>query len=75
MAFSLDVKLEAWKRAGGHCERCGKQLAWANHKEGEWGAWEAHHKVAVASGGQDTLSNCKVLCLDCHKKTYTYGSH
>ncbi len=33
--------------------------------------WEAHHKVAVASGGQDILSNCKVLCLDCHKKTYT----
>lgn len=43
--------------------------------EDEGGAWEAHHKVAVASGGQDVLSNCKVLCLDCHKKTYTYGRH
>lgn len=37
--------------------------------------WESHHKESVASGGQETLSNWKVLCLDCHKKTYTYGSH
>ena len=75
MAFSENVKREAFIRAGGHCECCKKELIWQNHKEGERGAWEAHHKTSVASGGQDTLSNCKILCLDCHKKTRTYGSH
>ena len=75
MAFSESVKWEAWKRADGRCEGCGKQLSLWNHNEGEWGAWEAHHKTSVAAGGQDTLSNCKILYLECHKKTYTYGSH
>ena len=55
------------------CERCGKQLARNNHFEGEWGAWEAHHRVAVKSGGSDAPSNGEALCLDCHKKTRTYG--
>lgn len=75
MAFSEIVKWEAFRRAGGHCESCGKELVWHNHNEGERGAWEAHHKTSVAAGGQDVLSNCKVLCLECHKRTYTYGSH
>ena len=75
MAFSENVKREAFIRAGGHCECCNKELVWQNHEEGERGAWEAHHKISVAAGGQDTLSNCKILCLDCHKKTRTYGSH
>lgn len=74
MAFSENVKLEAFKKAKGRCEECGKQLVWDNHLEGERGAWEAHHITAIsAKTGTDTLSNCRVLCLDCHKKTETYG--
>lgn len=42
-------------------------------KDGAWGAWEAHHKVSVVAGGSDTLSNCEILCMDCHKKTGSYG--
>ena len=54
----------------GKCERCGKQLL----LEGEWGAWEAHPRVAVKSGGSDAPSNGEALCLDRHKKTRTdYG--
>ena len=75
MAFSEYVKIQAWKRANGRCEKCNKQLVWANHNEGERGAWEAHHKTSVAVGGQDVLSNCKILCLECHKNTVTYGRH
>ncbi len=86
MRFSQAVIQEAWKRAGGRCEcerteckhgrsRCNKELVWDNHFEGEPGAWEAHHKIAVASGGTDTVSNCEILCLDCHKKTRSYGRH
>jgi 5-methylcytosine-specific restriction endonuclease McrA len=37
------------------------------------GGWEAHHKVAVATVGSDSLSNCEILCIKCHKNTRTYG--
>jgi len=84
MAFSQTVVDAAWKRAGGKCEcnrsthghsgRCEKLLSYENRgKEGTRGAWEAHHIVSVAAGGSDTLSNCEILCLDCHKLTRSYG--
>lgn len=84
MAFSNDTILAAWKRAGGKCEcrrishshgaRCNKTLSFGNRgKDGAWGAWEAHHITAVSSGGSDSLSNCEILCLDCHKQTKSYG--
>ncbi|MBB5226917.1 HNH endonuclease [Treponema ruminis] len=75
MAFTDTIKKEAFSRAKDKCEKCGKQLVWTNHNEGERGAWQAHHKTSVSAGGKDYLSNCMILCLDCHKKTRTYGSH
>lgn len=79
MPFPDDVVSAAWKRAGGKCEcartthghyaTCGKTLTWANRGREGVGAWEAHHKTADASGGPDTLSNCEILCWDCHSKT------
>ena len=73
MAFSSSVVLDAWKRAGGQCERCDKQLTWENRGREGRGCWEAHHKTSVTAGGSDTLSNCKILCFDCHTKTGTFG--
>ena len=73
MAFSKATKDEIFNRAGGKCERCCKQLVRDNHMEGERGAWEAHHKTSLHSGGNDVPSNGEALCLDCHKKTRTYG--
>jgi 5-methylcytosine-specific restriction protein A len=73
MAFSDSVVQDAWKRAGGECERCGKQLTWENNCREGRGCWEAHHKTSVAAGGSDTLSNCEILCFDCHAKTRTFG--
>jgi len=35
--------------------------------------WQAHHRTSQAEGGEDTASNCEILCLDCHKATRTYG--
>ena len=78
MAFSDSVVRDAWKRAGGRCEctrvrhahiggRCNKQLSWNNRGRDGWGKWEAHHRLAV---GPDTLSNCEILCWDCHKATF-----
>jgi 5-methylcytosine-specific restriction endonuclease McrA len=34
------------------------------------GAWEAHH---VNANGEDILSNCEILCWDCHKNTGSFG--
>ena len=85
MAFSNEVVAQAWRRANGNCEcrrrthnhhyiRCNKQLVKANRgADVSRGCWEAHHKTAVASGGADTLSNCEILCCECHSNTRTYG--
>ena len=78
MAFSEETKEAALKRAGGQCEcrrssctvhntvRCQTKLT--------EGRWHAHHKTAVSSGGDDSLSNCEALCIPCHKQTETYGA-
>jgi 5-methylcytosine-specific restriction endonuclease McrA len=33
--------------------------------------WEAHHITAEDAGGKDILSNCEILCQQCHKMTRT----
>lgn len=84
MAFPKSVVDAAWTRSGSKCEcsrlthvhsgRCNKPLSYDNRgKDGVRGAWEAHHKVAVKSDGSDILSNCEILCIDCHKNTGSYG--
>lgn len=62
--FPKSVKLEAWKRAAGHCERCTAKLF--------PGKYEYDHDKPDAFGGEPTLENCRVLCDNCHpKKTGT----
>lgn len=86
MPFSEEIVKKAWERAKGKCECtrithnnhsdrcCNKTLCFDNRgKDGERGAWEAHHKTAAVSDGKDTLSNCEILCMDCHKQTESYG--
>jgi 5-methylcytosine-specific restriction endonuclease McrA len=75
MAFSEEVKAQAYRRAGGKCEcrratcghagRCNKDLS---------RGWEAHHILSVAAGGTDGLSNCEALCIPCHENTKSYGA-
>jgi len=80
-AFPQDVVDQAWERSGGRCEctrsshphgakRCPKKLNKGSRgKESEMG-WEAHHIVTT---GPATLSNCQILCMECHKLTRSYG--
>ena len=69
--FSNDIVKSAWKRAHGRCEKCKKDLVWDNRdKDGQRGAWNAHHIIPVADGGWPVLSNCQILCLNCHKKKH-----
>jgi 5-methylcytosine-specific restriction endonuclease McrA len=35
--------------------------------------WHAHHKVSQDANGVDTLGNCEILCVNCHKNTESYG--
>lgn len=77
MAFSVDTKDQAYRRAGGRCE-CERFHSphWGSRCSatfGRSGAWHAHHKTAASVGGHDGLSNCEVLCLACHEKTDSYG--
>ena len=78
MAFAESVVKQAWERASGQCEctrrthshfyiPCGKQLVWEMRGKVERGGWEAHHTGVV---GGDVLSNCLVLCWDCHETSY-----
>lgn len=77
MAFSEEIVSQAWKQAEGKCQcrrtshshsyvRCSKDLVWENRGREGRGAWEAHH---ITVGGPDTLSNCEILCWECHKLT------
>jgi 5-methylcytosine-specific restriction endonuclease McrA len=70
---------KAWDRADSRCEcrrsshshvgRCNKLVRWESRgKESELG-WEAHH---IDSNGADTVSNCEVLCQNCHKSAASY---
>lgn len=83
MAFPDSVVTEAWKRSGGQCEcnltshghswRCPTKLNWGSRGLEVSHGWEAHHVTAEAAGGKDILSNCEILCQECHKKTQSYG--
>lgn len=56
--FTKAVKLAAWKRCGGNCEKCTAKLY--------PGKIEYHHAKEDTFGGEPTLENCAVLCVGCH---------
>lgn len=83
--FPERVVLDALKKAGGRCEcqrtnrdclrkhdrvRC-HETGFTLANRGK--RWQTHHKTSQEAGGLDVLSNCEILCLDCHKATRTYG--
>lgn len=56
--FSRKVKLAAFKRAKGKCEKCGMWL--------HVGRVHYDHVTPDGLGGEPTLENCAVLCKWCH---------
>ena len=77
MAFPENVVEQAWKRSGGKCEckrwthnynytKCDTQLVSAIRGQEGQGRWEAHR---INRKGDDTLSNCEILCWDCYKRS------
>ena len=75
MALDDSVVDQAWARSGGRCEctnsdhghseRCGRELLRERRGSDPSYRWEAHIKV---TDGDDTLSNCEILCHDCFKQ-------
>jgi len=62
MRFSDNIITQAFHRQKKRCAMCGYKLD---------ATYQAHHIKRVADGGTATLSNCVILCRDCH----TYGAH
>jgi 5-methylcytosine-specific restriction endonuclease McrA len=56
--FSAKTKDEALAAAAGKCSDCGGLL--------KPGQVQVHHKIPRWKGGDNSLSNAKVLCSACH---------
>jgi 5-methylcytosine-specific restriction endonuclease McrA len=74
MAFPEDVIKQAWERSGGQCEcmkrthrhfytPCGRSLKREKRGELGEGSWEARHLNSLDG---DAVSNCEILCMECH---------
>lgn len=48
------LKQIVWIRDRGKCQRCGTR------------GHDVHHKRLKSQGGLDTLTNCVLLCRECH---------
>lgn len=56
--FPNSIRLAAFKRAAGHCEICTALLF--------TGKFEYHHDKEATFGGEASLKNVRVLCINCH---------
>src|SRR4051794_29956722 len=61
--FPTKVKIQAWERCGGKCEKCTARLL--------PGRFDYDHDKPDAFDGAPDLENCRVLCDNCHgEKTF-----
>ena len=58
--FSAKVKAQAFSNCDGVCENCGIKLTIGNV--------EYDHDTPDGLGGEAKISNCRVLCRNCHSK-------
>lgn len=56
--FSEKQQNQAYINQGKKCDKCGKPF--------DIKGLEAHHKIAFGDGGETTITNCQMLCHDCH---------
>lgn len=63
--FSAKTKAQAFERSGGNCECCTAKLT--------VGKFAYDHVIPDALGGEPVLSNCEVLCTNCHGEKTAKG--
>ena len=80
-----DPALRRFTYAGGRCEcsdpgchfpifgRCPKTFKFAQRARSDQTGWQLDHLVPLVSGGSDTFENHRVMCVECHKNTPSYG--
>jgi len=64
-----DVIAEVVVRANGLCELCRKPAPFIKKSNGK-PYLEAHHKVQLANGGEDSVENAIAICPNCHRKQH-----
>ncbi|ERP89604.1 hypothetical protein Q670_04205 [Alcanivorax sp. P2S70] len=67
------VVAEVLARAKGVCERCEASAPFKRKKDGS-PYLEVHHKIRLADGGEDTVTNAIALCPNCHRDLH-FGEH
>ena len=70
-ARNPDVVAVVLHRASGTCESCDKPAPFPRRKDNT-PYLEVHHRVPLASNGEDTVENAIALCPNCHRKAH-YG--
>lgn len=63
-----DVVAEVLYQAKGICARCKKPAPFIRRNKSPY--LEVHHKVQLASGGEDTVENAIALCPNCHRECH-----
>ena len=61
-AYTEEERMYVFKRDGGLCKLCRKQLVFSNRRKDERGAWEMGHRRADKKGGSNHLRNIVALC-------------
>ena len=76
MEFPDSVKDAAFRRSGGQCECMRSSHSHAGRCKTTVTRYSAeyNHVPVDPKIGADTLANCEVLCVTCHKETASYGS-
>jgi predicted HNH restriction endonuclease len=64
-----NVIVEVLLRAAGICEQCKAPAPFQRLSDGS-PYLEVHHRVRLASGGDDTVENAYALCPNCHRQQH-----
>lgn len=64
-----DVIVEVLLRAAGKCELCNSPAPFLRVSD-DSPYLEVHHKVTLASGGDDAIENAIALCPNCHRRQH-----